>query len=577
MGELKIFRNEGIEEFFELLNSDFHHEFGSLILLDRPLGPKQAAVIQNIEGVVCFAVGFNWNNEAWPPYIHAYLDRPEDPLQMSWALEQAKRLIELKHMNQQLKIKLDLENERRQKLMQAATSVTSERDLPKLCQKILSSMRHLVDAEGASLFLIKDDGESLEFNEVQNEKLRLEAPRLSLPINEKSIAGACASRKQVINLPDVYSIPDSETFSFNPEFDRKYQYRTRSLLAIPLLKKGSELVGVVQLVNSKRREYFNEDDEDICRSLSAQIAISIETAQLYQDIENLFESFVKASVTAIEARDPTTSGHSERVAVLTVGLAEAVSASEQKAFKPHSFSESQLKEIRYASLLHDFGKIGVSEEVLVKSKKLYPHELESLLSRLKIIRLSEPKLAKELEDLERLVREANEPSILEEDVKQDLDQFLERKHQVLGDIVDFLRKEEWQKLIVRKGSLSEEERRQIESHVVHTTRFLDEIQWTKELWRVPRIAQCHHERLNGSGYPNQLQYDQIPFESQLMAVADVFDALTAMDRPYKKAVPVSRAHDILKMEADEKKLNKDIVELFLDQNLASLVFSKGLN
>ena len=288
---------------------------------------------------------------------------------------------------------------------------------------------------------------------------------------------------------------------------------------------------------------------------------------------------MKASVVAIEARDPTTSGHSFRVADLTVGLAEAVDRNDSAAFRGINFTRTEMKEIRYASLLHDFCKVGVREEVLVKAKKLYPLQIDLLRQRFDFVRKAvqqehtdrkfayllekgreeflaaqeqlDRDLAERLRELDEFLEftlKCNEPTVLPEGNFQRLielsaAQFLDWT----GEPRALITPDEVRMLSVPKGSLDDSERRQIESHVIHSFNFLSQIPWTKDIKNIPTIARAHHEKLNGTGYPYKLSAAEIPFQSKMMTISDIYDALSASDRPYKKAVPTERALDILKI------------------------------
>ena len=313
---------------------------------------------------------------------------------------------------------------------------------------------------------------------------------------------------------------------------------------------------------------------------------------LKNDIERLFEGFVNASVTAIEARDPTTSGHSSRVAELTVGLAEAVNHTPNGPYGGLVFTPPQIREIRYASLLHDFGKVGVREQVLVKAKKIEGEHLESIFQRLHQRTLEAMRdrmldawskgntfdhgqagaLLRQQEDetrrLMELVRRSNEPTVLPQEVALELDLLEDLTYQHWsGDRRALMAPGDLDLLKISKGSLSAQERDEIQSHVTHTYRFLSQIPWTSELAGVPEIAWAHHERLNGRGYPRQLTEPDIPVQSKLMAVADVYDALTAADRPYKAAVSVERSLEILDQEAKVNLLDAEVLRIFIDARI----------
>ncbi len=314
-----------------------------------------------------------------------------------------------------------------------------------------------------------------------------------------------------------------------------------------------------------------------------------ETVKLKDDIERLFEGFVDASVAAIEARDPTTSGHSHRVAELTVGLAEAVNLTDGGVWGGFRLSERQLRELRYASLLHDFGKVGVREQVLVKAKKLEASRVEVLLQRLHQRSLEQevealraawregrPFDASLIEGLQAegraealrliaLVQQSNEPSVLPKEAAEELAHLDGMAFQHWsGHRKPLVEDRDLSALRIPKGSLTEEERREVESHVTHTFRFLEKIPWTEELGGVPSIAYAHHERLNGRGYPRKLTGEAIPAQSKMMAIADVFDALAASDRPYKVAVPVGKALDILREEAKAGLMDPELFSIFVE-------------
>jgi len=383
------------------------------------------------------------------------------------------------------------------------------------------------------------------------------------------------------------------------------------MLTIPMTDHKDETIGVLQLINRKRsgntrltdpddfaKEVipYSQGQVDLVCALAGQAAVSIENSQLYEDIERLFEGFVRASVTAIEQRDPTTFGHSGRVASMTVALAETVDRDKDGQYRNVSFTREEVREIRYAGLLHDFGKVGVREQVLVKAKKLYPPDLSLVRQRYAFIRRTtesdfhrmradyleqhghagyeqfvrqlkeehQQRLA-ELDSFMELVFQSNEPTVLPEGSFEHLLHYADTYYEDLeGKRQPYLTDDEVRFLSIRKGSLDESERLEIESHVTHTYRFLLQIPWTKELQFIPNIAYGHHEKLDGTGYPRRVRGDQIPIQTRMMTIADIFDALTASDRPYKRAVPTPRAIDILSHETKAGMLDPDLFELFIN-------------
>jgi HD-GYP domain-containing protein (c-di-GMP phosphodiesterase class II) len=568
VGELRLFYQNEFDRLIDDLNERANEVGGRILLLHEPLPPKQAQVIGKLSDVLCFAVQSEyWKNHSWPDYIIGFVSNPNSQEDLNWALQQSRMILDLKHSNIQLGFRLERERAQAFDVLESALELTAERHLGRLCEKVLSRLRKLAQAEGASLFIVDSPQKILRFKHVQNESVSVEWKEIALPIDSKSIVGHTVITGEFLHFSDVYQIESSSPFQFNKSFDERTGYRTKALLSIPLKKLDGEVVGVVQLINSKRSTDFSAEDVGIAKALSSHIAVALETALLYSSIENLFEGFIRASVAAIESRDPTTSGHSERVAILTVGLAEAVSDSSQPAFKSFRFGQKELREIRYASLLHDFGKIGVPEDILVKQKKLFDYELRDIEHRLQLLELLKPQQAEEWRRAWKQILEANEPTVLVEELKHDLAKWMEAEFELPFGAVQVLKPNEFERLSVKKGSLSLEERKQIESHVLHSFKFLEKIPWTRELQRIPEIAIGHHERLDGTGYPHGLKGDQIPMESQIMAVADVFDALTATDRPYKRSVPLEKALEILALDAKDFKLSKELVQLFSEQRI----------
>ena len=299
---------------------------------------------------------------------------------------------------------------------------------------------------------------------------------------------------------------------------------------------------------------------------------------------------MRASITAIESRDPSTGGHSERVASMCVALARATTETTTGLYRSVKFREEEIKELEYAALLHDFGKIGIREEVLVKSKKLYTHQLDAIKERIRICKaaariqcleetlkkgtprsLIEQEYSKRVEQIDgywQLILKANEPNILHQETNALLDQLRSEKLILPdGGEITLLNDEEYLALSVTQGSLTELERLEIESHVRHTYQFLKMIPWTRNFQHLTEIAYCHHEKLDGSGYPRGLTNHEIPLQSKIMTISDIFDALTAADRWYKEAVPVEKALDILAMEVKEGKLDPVLFEIFKERKI----------
>jgi HD-GYP domain-containing protein (c-di-GMP phosphodiesterase class II) len=493
-------------------------------------------------------------------------------------------------------------------LVDIARAMTTERDVGKLLGVILEKSRFVTGADAGSIYVVEGEDPNLllRFKLTQNDSVSFDSREFVMPMNSRSIAGSAAIGKKPINIGDVYDLPPGSAFAFDRSFDERIHYRTKSMLVAPLISQRDEVIGVIQLINKKKHaDKKLLDDEDVDREViafdarseellgmvAAQAAASLENALLYDEIRRLFEGFVKASVEAIESRDPTTSGHSRRVADLTVGLAKVVDRETAGPYRDANFTREDLRELEYASLLHDFGKIGVREKVLVKANKLYDEELlllrarfdyvartiESDVLKRKVRALERGASRTEIEalDAELAQRQAdvegafatilasNEPTVLAAGDFEKIETLAKDTYVDLrGEVQRLLSEEEVVSLSVKRGSLTPTEFDEIRSHVVHTFRFLSRIPWGKQFRRVPIIAGAHHERLNGTGYPNRLHAEEIPVQSKLMSISDIYDALTANDRPYKKAVPIDRALDILHFGVKDGHLDAELVRIF---------------
>ncbi|HWE22391.1 MAG TPA: HD domain-containing phosphohydrolase [Myxococcales bacterium] len=476
-------------------------------------------------------------------------------------------------------------------ILDVAKALVAERDLDRLLKLIVQAASQVVEADRCSLFLLDRERNELWSKVAQGVGTR----EIRFGVG-KGIAGAVAQTNQPINIPDAYADP-----RFNRNVDKETGYRTKSILCVPMRSLEGEVVGVLQALNKRGDGPFTEEDAELLSALGGQAAAAINNAFLHQEIEQLFEGFVRASVVAIESRDPTTAGHSGRVARLSVGLADALPRADATAgrWRGAQLSTDERQELRYAALLHDFGKVGVRENVLIKANKLEPNELEALRGRFETlltqeelsaerrkvqVLLEKPRRAKALmseidEELEARRREltgmfefilsCNRPTILPAGTFDRLEDIARLKYEspLSREERPFLREEEVVKLSIRQGSLTAEERREIESHVTHTFRFLQQIPWTRALKRVPDIAYGHHEKLTGAGYPRSLKEPEISLPTRMMTISDIYDALTASDRPYKRAVPKEKAYDILSDEAKRGEVDRDLLRVFIEADV----------
>lgn len=544
-----------------------------------------------------------------------------DPAATASAAAAAMQVLALREEVVRLQEEVATAGLRQAELARVGAALTAERDLGRLLEGILTTARGLVNADAGSLYLVERTlttagvggrpRRALRFELAQNDSVAPSFLRESIPMDGSSLAGFVATTGQSLQLDDVREIDPESPLRFNARFDEASGYQTRSLLATPMATRSGEVVGVLQLINRKTSpdfrclngtwqegavRPFDASDAEVIRALAALAAVAIENSRLVQEVEGLFEGFVRAAVLAIEQRDPSTSGHSLRVAHTTLELARQVERCGHPVFGSVWFSRDELTQLRYAALLHDFGKVGVREAVLTKARKLYPERLALLQERFRhAFRAHEATLLRralddarsagrppgpaELDRLNRsiaaarsrldeimaLVLQANEPTVLEAGCSDLLGAAASEVFPGPDqEAVNLLWPEEAADLMVRRGSLNDDERREVESHVVHSFQFLLTLPWPQRFRRVPEIAYGHHEKLNGRGYPNRIAGENVPLEARMMAVCDVFDALAAGDRPYKRAVSPDRALAILDEDARAGALDPYLVKLFIE-------------
>lgn len=573
------------------------------------------------------------------PFLDDVVMRPVTPIRLERKLKQVAERINLAKTSRQLERALDRRSIELSKLNEIGVALSAQRDIDALLELILEKSRDLTGADAGSLYLVERDETDekkpaqLRFKLTQNDTVDVPFKESTFELDESTMAGYAAINDVLVDVSDAYSLPPDEPYKFNRAWDEQSGYRTKSMLTVPMRNHENKVIGVVQLINKKRGRdtvlrpvsiveeeviQFTTLDKQLVGSLASQAAVAFQNAEFVRNIRKLFENFVTAAVTAIEKRDPTTSGHSERVAILTVDLAKCVNKVSTGALGDVDFKHDQIEEIRYASKLHDFGKVGVPEKILKKENKLLASELKSIEARLayraKMLELAhlrqkaegidskgltkaeieqmDARYAKELAEIQRvleLVRLANEPRIEEDHGVEEV----EAMFQALGTLPvrgfdgdwkreqelsldewatgPFLSERERDALSIRRGSLTDDERfdlrEGINSHVQHTYEFLRQIPWTGELRRIPEIAWAHHEKLDGTGYPRRLTAEKIPVQSKMMTVSDIFDALRAWDRPYKRAVSPEKALDILQDEVKRGKLDGDLVTMFIESKL----------
>lgn len=585
----------------------------------RTLGAAAVAVIVAAErdelGEAARALG--------PLPVDDFLEIPCHPAHLTRKLRTTFRYLADLQAAQRLRSELVRQVVDFKEFNRVALALSAERDVNRLMELILTKCREVTTADAGSLYLVEEkeaepgrwEGESdermLRFVVAQNDSKSLDLKAARLALNRQSLAGYVALTRTPLNLPDVYRLPPGVEYAHSPRMDQALGYRTVSMLVIPMVDHTDEVIAVIQVINKKRSprirldtaeaaqaeaQPFGARDQEMVTSLASLAAVALNKALLLSRIERLLEGIVRASVTAIEQRDPATAGHSDRVARLTIGLARVVDGVSGGEYRDVRFTREELKELEYAAILHDIGKVGVREHILVKAKKLFDPEISVLRTRFDFIKrtlqyeysrkiievimrlgaeAARPHVKQLEEALERklgevdaqleLVQQLNEPSVVRSEIAANLRMLGDLRYPYFdGTLRPYLTEYEIRNLSIPRGSLNEEERLEIESHVTHSFRFLMQIPWTKELRRVPLIAYSHHERLDGSGYPRGVRDVEVPIQARMMTIADVFDALAAADRPYKPAVAPDRALDILWSEARAGRIDPVLLDLFVE-------------
>jgi HD-GYP domain-containing protein (c-di-GMP phosphodiesterase class II) len=551
-------------------------------------------------------------------HVAGWLVRPLDAAAVIATVTAARRLLSARRTGRELNAMAADMTRETDRLLSIGVALSAERNISKLHELIVRSARELTRADSGSLFL-------LEVNEGADTALRFAVAQTGptdagthlgavLPLTRNSISGYVALAGDVVRIPDAYEIPETSEYRFNPSFDKQNGYRTKSVLCVPMRDHENAVVGVIQLINRKpdfklilsspaqTEEVvtpFTERDESVLLSLASQAGVALENKALLASIQDLFEQFVRASVKAIEVRDKSTQGHSSRVAELTVAQALATNAVEAGKFAALHFDEDALREMRYAALLHDFGKVAVPEYIFGKAKKLPDGKLDSIRLRFLLainqieslsagrrfvllrtgVALDDRRMleieadatsrAGELQALLATVESANEPRVVAAEIGALLDSILGKTYRDVDDERPLIDTVEFEFLRIPRGSLSSDERLKMEQHVTQSFYFLREIPWAKTPWRnVPDLAYGHHEHLDGTGYPRGLKDAEIAPQVRMLTIADVYDALTANDRPYKAAMPIDRALDILVREfAQRGKVDSELLDLFISRKV----------
>jgi len=500
-------------------------------------------------------------------------------------------------------------------------ALSKEKDMNRLLEMILLEAKRIANSDGGTLYMMTDDGR-LRFEIMMTDSLDFHMGGTSgkdipfYPVklytdegepNKSMIAAYVGLTGETVNITDAYKAKGFD-FSGTKMFDEKTNYRSKSFLTVPLKNHEDEIIGVLQLLNaqaqkSKRIISFTSEIQKMVEALASQAAVAITNKNLIKDLENLFESFIKLIASAIDAKSPYTGGHCARVPEITMMLAEAVQQTKDGPFADVAFSEKEMYELKIAAWLHDCGKVATPEFVVDKSTKLETiydrvHELEArfgILRRDEEIKRLKKELKFERDDSLPLEEKAERVKDLQRGyrktlrhLKSDLEfvkesnvggEFMsgdkkDRVHQIAnyrwkpnGKVENFLSENEVYNLTIPRGTLTPEERKVINDHIVVTINMLEELPYPKHLRNVPEFAGGHHEKLDGTGYPIGLTKDEMTVQARIMAIADIFEALTAKDRPYKKGKTLSQAMRILGFMKNDAHIDVDLFDIFVKEKI----------
>lgn len=513
------------------------------------------------------------------------------------------------------------------RLSQIGIALSAEKNINKLLEMIVDGARDFTNADAGTLYIVDDENKILNFVIIQNDTLKIriggvsggkiDLPPVPLEVSEKpnysNVSSFCALTGEMVNIPDVY---EAEEFDFTGprKYDEQTGYRSQSMLVIPLRNHENDIIGVLQLLNAKDSSTnevipFAAEYTDMVSSLASQAAVALENAQLIEDLKRLFDSFIQGIATAIDEKSPYTGGHIRRVTELTMMIAKKINETKQGKFAKVYFSEDELEELRIATWLHDVGKITTPEYIADKATKLETifDRINLLLTRFDlIIQEAENKYLKEklklLEkgevdsaEMQRLeekydeeiknlqaeknfIEKCNTPGENMSDEKAQLLEIISKKtFQSNGKKSKYISDEELKNLQIRRGTLTPEERKIIENHVTMSIKILQNLPFPKKLSHVPEYAGGHHEMMDGSGYPYGLEGDQLPLQARIMAIADIFESLTAKDRPYKKPMKLSETIKILSSLCQNNKIDPDVYDLFISSDLHKEYAKRELN
>lgn len=507
---------------------------------------------------------------------------------------------------------------RLEQLNDIGAALSKERDITRLLESILLAAKHITHADGGTIYSKDASGTNLRFEILRTDSLQIAMGGSAskpmhfpdLPLinaagapNDSLVAAYAAIHRVTVNIEDAYTDPNFD-FSGTRKFDQNTGYRSQSFLTVPMCNQDGDVIGVLQLLNAMRPGSsevvpFSKADQQLVESLASQAAIALNTRLLIKQLEDLFESFISLINLAIDEKSPYTGGHCQRVPTLTMMLAEAAAQNQEGPLADFSMSELDRYELKIAGLLHDCGKITTPVHVVDKATKLQTlfDRIDLIDTRFEVLkrdaeiaalrqqlglrpcvdaaaeRVAEQSLASQLGTLDEerdFLRATNSGGEFMSDAAVARVRHIASHYQwrnAAGRQADFLSVEETENLCIRKGTLTPAERDTINYHIVSTIRMLEKLPWPKHLKNVPEFAGGHHERMDGKGYPKGLTREQMSVQARIMGIADIFEALTAADRPYKPGMKLSQAIGIMARMKESGHIDPDLFDIFLKQGV----------
>ena len=517
--------------------------------------------------------------------------------------------------------------ERINRLNEIGLALSREDDTNVIFELIMEEARNITHADGRTLYMISDDGKTMNFEILRNDSMNtvmggISGNKITFPPmqlfgkdgeqNLASIVAFSAHTGETINIQDAYK-EEGFDFSGAKNFDKSTGFRTKSVLSVPLKNHEDDIIGVMQLINATETEKnevisFSTEMQKQVESLASQGAVALTNKRLVAELKNLFESFIKLIATAIDKKSPYTGGHCERVPEIAMLLADAVEKTKTGKYKDFTMNEDERYELYIAAWLHDCGKVATPPHVVDKGKKLETitdrievvdtrfevlkrdTEIKLLKKKINILKDSNNNIAidkaeasykesiEQLDDDQRFIQKTNRGGeFMEEDDQKRIEIIGSYKWKAKGKKINFLDTDDIRNLQIPKGTLLPEEREIINDHIVITIDMLEKLPYPKKLRHIPEFAGGHHEKLDGTGYPKGLTGDQMSVQAKIMAIADIFEALTAADRPYKDGKKLSQAIRIMGLMKKDCEIDKELFEIFVKKGVYKLYAEKYLN